>query len=103
PANWGAFGGALLVGNFGDGRINAFNVTTGAQLGTLSDKTGSPITILGLWGLLFGNGKSGGDTNTLYFCAGVPNGSITPRGLLGSIAPPAAITSILNAASQIGG
>jgi uncharacterized protein (TIGR03118 family) len=109
PANWGAFGGALLVGNFGDGTINAFNVTTGAQLGTLQTAgatplaAGPPIAIAGLWALVFGNGKSGGDTNTLYFTAGVPNGSTTPRGIFGSIAPPAAITSLVNAASLVSG
>jgi uncharacterized protein (TIGR03118 family) len=103
PANWGAFGGALLVGNFGDGTINAFNATTGTQLGTLQNSGGSPIAISGLWALIFGNGKSGGDTNTLYFTAGVPNGSSIPRGLLGSVAPPAAITSMVNAASILSG
>jgi uncharacterized protein (TIGR03118 family) len=103
PANWGAFGGALLVGNFGDGTINAFNATTGAQLGTLQTAAGTPIVISGLWALLFGNGKSGGDTSTLYFAAGVPNGSTVPRGILGSIAPPAAISSIVNSASIASG
>jgi uncharacterized protein (TIGR03118 family) len=99
PTIWGAFGGDLLVGNFGDGKINAYNATTGAWVGVLQNSTGSPIVNPGLWALLFGNGKSGGDTNTLYFSAGVPNGSTTPNGLIGSIAPPAAITSIVNAAS----
>lgn len=103
PANWGAFGGALLVGNFGDGTINAFNATTGVQLGTLQSAGGTPIAIAGLWALVFGNGKSGGDTNTLYFTAGVPNGSTVPRGIFGSIAPPAAITSLVNAASLVSG
>ena len=103
PANWGAFSGALLVGNFGDGTINAFNLSTGAQLGTLQSAGATPIAISGLWALVFGNGKSGGDTNTLYFTAGVPNGSSAPRGILGGIAPPAAITSIFNAASQLSG
>jgi len=103
PASWGAFGGALLVGNFGDGKINAFSATTGAPLGTLQNASGSPIVISGLWALIFGNGKSGGDSNTLYFSAGVPNGSSVPRGLIGSIAPPAAITSIVSAASLLPG
>ncbi len=103
PANWGAFGGALLVGNFGDGTINAFNATTGAQLGTLQSAGGTPIVISGLWALVFGNGKSGGDTNTVYFTAGVPNGSSVPRGIFGSIAPPAAITSLVSAASLVSG
>ncbi len=102
PAGWGAFGGALLVGNFGDGRINAFNATTGALLGTLQDANGNPIAIAGLWGLLFGNGTRA-DGNTLYFAAGMPNGSSLPRGLLGSIAPPSAITAVANAASWLTG
>jgi len=98
PAGWGAFGGALLVGNFGDGRINAFNPTTGAFLGALQDSTGNPIAISGLWGLMFGAGTRS-DPNTLYFVAGIPDGSSIPRGLLGSIAPPSAVTAIVNAAS----
>jgi uncharacterized protein (TIGR03118 family) len=98
PPAFGAFPGALLVGNFGDGTINAFDPSTGNQLGTLLDGTGKVISIPGLWALVVGNGKSGGDPNTVYFVAGVPNGSPTPRGVLGSIAPPAAITAIYNAA-----
>jgi uncharacterized protein (TIGR03118 family) len=102
PAGWGAFGGAVLVGNFGDGRVNAFNATTGALLGTLSDVGGNPLSIPGLWGLLFGTGTKT-DGNTLYFVAGVPAGSNAPRGLLGTIAPPSAITAVANAASwQLG-
>lgn len=102
PANWGAFGGALLVGNFGDGKINAFNLTTGAFLGALQDSTGNPIAISGLWGLLFGSGTKT-DPNTLYFVAGIPNGSSIARGLLGTIAPPSAVTAIVNAASWLPG
>jgi len=103
PAGWGAFGGDLLIGNFGDGRINAYNTSFGFYAGYLQDMNGNPITISGLWALIFGNGKSGGDTKTLYFLAGVPNGSSVPRGLIGSLAPPAAITSITNAASEVAG
>jgi uncharacterized protein (TIGR03118 family) len=99
PSGWGAFGGALLVGNFGDGKINAFNATSGALLGTLMNASSTAIVNAGLWALVFGNGKNGGDINTLYFTAGVPNGSGAMVGLLGSIAPPAAIQSVLNAAS----
>jgi uncharacterized protein (TIGR03437 family) len=102
PANWGRFGGALLVGNFGDGTINAYDAKTGAWLGVLSGKSGAALVNPGLWALVFGNGRNGGDTNTLYFTAGVPNGSTTPNGLFGSIAPPAAITAVTNAASLLG-
>jgi uncharacterized protein (TIGR03118 family) len=98
PAGWGAFGGALLVGNFGNGRINAFNLATGAPLGALSDSNGNPLSISGLWGLLFGAGTKA-DGNTLYFAAGVAAGTTVPRGLLGSIAPPSAVTAVANAAS----
>ncbi len=70
PANFGPFSGALLVGNFGDGRITAFNATTGAELGQLKGPNNLPITISGLWGLTFGNGGSAGATNNLYVTAG---------------------------------
>jgi uncharacterized protein (TIGR03118 family) len=103
PANWGAFGGAVLVGNFGDGKILAYNATNGNYLGMLKDAAGNPIAISGLWAIAFGNGGNGGDLNTLYFLAGQPNGSSVARGILGSIAPPAAITSVVSAASQIAG
>jgi uncharacterized protein (TIGR03118 family) len=103
PASWAAFGGDLLVGNFGDGRINAFNPASGALLGTLQGTSGTPIAIAGLWTLAVGNGGSGGDVNTLYFTAGRPDGSTTPRGILGSLAPPEAITAVLNAASELPG
>jgi uncharacterized protein (TIGR03118 family) len=70
PATFGRFGGALLVGNFGDGMINAYDTTTGTWLGTLTDQNGKNLVIDGLWGLQFGNGGSGGDVNSLYFTAG---------------------------------
>jgi uncharacterized protein (TIGR03118 family) len=70
PAGFGGFAGDLLVGNFGDGRINAYNPSTGAMVGTVLDTNGNPMSIQGLWGLIFGNGGSGGSTTTLYFTAG---------------------------------
>jgi uncharacterized protein (TIGR03118 family) len=82
PAGFGAFGNALLVGNFGDGKINAFNITTGAFLGTLNDELGSPIIIPGLWAISFGNGVGGGDTSALYFNAGYDG---ERHGLFGSL------------------
>jgi uncharacterized protein (TIGR03118 family) len=72
PSNFGDFSNDLLVGNFGDGTINAFNPSTGALLGTLQDGLGNPIVIPGLWGLAFGNGANQFDPNALYFTAG-PN------------------------------
>jgi len=82
PSGFGAFGNALLVGNFGDGKINAFNITTGASLGTLSDELGNPIIIPGLWAIAFGNGVGGGDTSALYFNAGYDG---ERHGLFGSL------------------
>jgi len=51
PSSFNEFAGALLVGNFGSGNVNAYDLSTGASLGTLNDKSGLPITIKGLWGL----------------------------------------------------
>lgn len=82
PSNFGTFSGDLLVGNFGDGRINAYDPTTGASLGQLDDMNGKPITIDGLWGLTFGNDANGGKSNVLYFTAG-PGGE--QHGLFGSL------------------
>ncbi len=75
PHSFGKFGGALLVGNFGDGAINAYHPRTGAFLGQLSDSHGTVIQIEGLWGLAF---RSEG--GPLYFTAG-PNDE--SHGLLG--------------------
>jgi len=73
PANFGPFSNALLVGNFGDGRIDAFDASTGASLGSLSKADGTPITVTGLWGIAFGNGINNQPLNTLFFAAGPAN------------------------------
>jgi len=72
PASFGTFANSILVGNLGDGRITAFDATTGALKGQLMNAAGQPIQIQGLWGLMFGNGGQGGQTNALYFASG-PN------------------------------
>jgi uncharacterized protein (TIGR03118 family) len=82
PADFGAFSNALLVGNFGDGRINAYDLKTGKFLGQLADAVGHPITNVGIWGMTFGNGAGGTKTDTLYFAAGI-NGEAD--GLVASI------------------
>jgi uncharacterized protein (TIGR03118 family) len=71
PANFGMFSNDILVGNFGDGRINAFDPVTGAFVGTISDVNGQAIENEGLWGIAFGNGANAGNVNSLYFAAGV--------------------------------
>jgi uncharacterized protein (TIGR03118 family) len=107
PESFGRFGGDLLVGNFGDGRINAFAPNQGEGdhhghhhghgkgngeggqhgqfefAGQLRDSSGTPITIDGLWSLQFGHGSANnGQTGTLFFTAG-PNGE--SHGLFGTI------------------
>jgi uncharacterized protein (TIGR03118 family) len=83
PSTFGTFGGDILVGNFGDGRINAFTPTTGQFLGQLRSLHG-PITIPGLWGLRFPTGSLNVTPNALYFTAG-PNREAD--GLLGDLTP----------------
>jgi uncharacterized protein (TIGR03118 family) len=84
PANFGGFSNDLLVGNFGNGRINAFNPKSGKFLGQLSGTNKKPIVNSDLWALQFGNGGSGGSPRTLYFDAGI-NGQLD--GLFGSLQP----------------
>jgi uncharacterized protein (TIGR03118 family) len=97
PPTFGKFANNLLVGNFGDGLINAYDATTGAFQGTLQDANGKNIALPGLWALYFGNGGNGGDKDTLYFTAG-PGGQ--KHGILGSIQanPNVAATGITSAA-----
>ena len=66
PAGFGPFAADLLVGNLGNGWINAFNPTTGKFLGTLDDSTGYPITIHELWGLMVGNTSFGGPSSVVF-------------------------------------
>jgi uncharacterized protein (TIGR03118 family) len=70
PAGFGSFGGSLLVGNFGDGRINAYEPVFGFSLGPIRDKHFQPIRIDGLWGIAFGNGLANQPVNTLFFASG---------------------------------
>jgi uncharacterized protein (TIGR03118 family) len=95
PAGFGDFGNALLVGNFGDGRIHAVDPTTGAERGTLSSSPGHPLVIDGLWGLAFGNGRTAGDANSLYFTAGPGDEA---HGLFGKVTANAAGTNPVSAA-----
>lgn len=70
PAGFGHFGGALLIGNFGDGCINAYDPVTFARIGQLLNRNLQPIRIDGLWGIAFGNGLNNQPVNTLFFAAG---------------------------------
>lgn len=72
PANFGALSGALLVGNFGNGTIAAFDPATHAFIDVMRNNKRKPLIVEKVWALLFGNGESLGDANALYFAAG-PN------------------------------
>ncbi len=87
PTGFGSFGGDLLVGNFGDGMINAFDPKSFAPVGQIQSAPGTAIANSGLWEIFFGQ-SGAGDPNTLYFAAGINGGK---DGLFGSIAvaPPA--------------
>ena len=82
PANFGKFSNMLLVGNFGDGRINVYDPATGAMQGTVSNNDGSAIVVPGLWALQFGNDLNSQPSNTLFYTAG-PGGEL--HGLYGRI------------------
>jgi uncharacterized protein (TIGR03118 family) len=71
PGNFGTFSDNILVGNFGDGRVTAFKVKDGARRGQISNASSVPISLEGLWGIAFGNGKAGNLKNGLYFAAGI--------------------------------
>jgi uncharacterized protein (TIGR03118 family) len=85
PQSFGAFSNDLLVGNLGDGHINAFDPRTGVFLGTVDDAAGQSITIPGLWGLTIGNDEGGGISDALYFTAGIGQ---EHHGLFGRIVSP---------------
>jgi uncharacterized protein (TIGR03118 family) len=84
PGSFGNWSGALLVGNFGDGRISAFSATSHAYLGQVSGRDGQPLEIDGLWALSPGNNGLAGSKNTIYFTAG-PGGEA--HGLFGYLLP----------------
>jgi uncharacterized protein (TIGR03118 family) len=102
PATFGPFGGSLLVGNFGDGKINAYNITTGKLTDTLHDTNGNALAIEGLWSLNFGSGARNEDPGTLYFTAGPGD---EKHGLLGSVqgVPNFPASGVLSAASFVSG
>jgi len=82
PPDFGAFSNDLLVGNVGDGRINAFDPNTGAWLGQLQDAAGNAVVLPDVWALAFGGGGGSGDPHTLFFTAGIQDEN---HGLFGSL------------------
>jgi uncharacterized protein (TIGR03118 family) len=85
PASYGVYGGDLLVGNFGSGRIDAYQALTPTHWvykGILRVATGAPITVDGLWAIAFGNDAAAGPSTSLYYAAG-PQGE--KHGVMGVI------------------
>jgi uncharacterized protein (TIGR03118 family) len=89
PPDFGTLGDTLLVGNFGDGRINAFDPGTGELVGTIANAAGEPFEVPGLWGIAFGNDVHNQPHATLFYAAGI-NGEV--NGVVGRLdvgdAPP---------------
>src|SRR5207302_6287724 len=91
PSSFGSIAGDLLVGNFGDGRINILGLNangTGTPMGQLLGANGSPIDIPGLWGLIQGNNGNGGSSNKIYFTAGPADESHGLFGVLQTVPEP---------------
>jgi uncharacterized protein (TIGR03118 family) len=84
PASFGKFAGRLLIGNFGDGTIGAYDLATGEMRGRLRQADGKPLTIDGLWGLSFGSGVLNQSVDALFFTAGPQDEA---HGLYGRIDP----------------
>lgn len=84
PANFGRFSNLILVGQFGSGKIAAFDPKTGEFRGMVRGEHGRPLIIEGLWALSFGNGAGAGPVNTLFFTAGIDDEA---HGLFGTITP----------------
>jgi uncharacterized protein (TIGR03118 family) len=95
PATFGMFPNAILVGNFGDGTINAFD-TAGKFLGQLTDSSNKALVNPGLWDMVFGGRGPSGDPGTLYLTAGGSNQPNFPAGgsttsVFASLVPTAAV------------
>jgi uncharacterized protein (TIGR03118 family) len=117
PADFGPLSNDLLIGNLGDGKINAFDAATGKLVGPVSDSHSDPIAVPGLWGIAFGNDSADQPHNTLFFAAGTNEGSdgeygridvgATPPVLNGTaavtvIAPSTTVSGTVTLTAQVG-
>ncbi len=84
PNGFGPFGGKVLIGEFGNGDIDVFDLPTGTFIDQIKDTSGAVIANGSLWDMVFGGGGSSGDQNTLYISAGLSN---EQHGLFAAIAP----------------
>lgn len=94
PATFAQFGGDVLVGNFGDGMINAFDPVTGAFLGTISNPSGTPIVNSGLWSIGFRAPGGTFDPNGLYFAAGINNEANGLFGVIQAVPEPSTLAFV---------
>jgi uncharacterized protein (TIGR03118 family) len=95
PASFGKFAGDLLVGNFGDGTISTFNLTTNAFDGLLPLQGGGPVTADGLWGIIPGNGHFGLASTKIYFSAGLNGESDGLFGVITAVPEPSTWATML--------
>jgi len=102
PAGFGEFGGALLVGNFGDGHVSAYDPTTHAFLGQLLGTDGQPLAIDGLWAIAPGNDGKAGSSARLYFTAGPDDESHGLFGVLTAVPEPSAVWLLFAGLAAIG-
>jgi uncharacterized protein (TIGR03118 family) len=91
PQSFGSYAGDLLVGNFGGGTINAYNLSNNSYVGQLEGTNGQPLVISGLWALTIGNGTSAGSTQDIYFTAGPNNQADGLVGVIGPVPEPSTL------------
>jgi uncharacterized protein (TIGR03118 family) len=101
PSSFGSFAGDLLVGNFGNGTINAFNLTTNTFDGQLRGFDGNPLSIQGLWALTVGNNGGAGNSQTLYFSAGPNDEEAGLFGLIQTVPEPSSVVLALIAVTAV--
>jgi uncharacterized protein (TIGR03118 family) len=92
PSGWGSLAGDVLIGNFGDGKINIFTpngTQTATSAGALMGSNGQPFAFPGLWSLVFGNGDSDKPVTTLFYTAGFASQT---DGVFGTITPSSSTT-----------
>ena len=92
PADFGSASGRLLVSNFGDGRINAFGISTGQFGSALSDAHGNPLSVPGVRGIVFGNDLNNQPHNTLFYAAGTNDEANGTFGRIDAGATPPVLT-----------
>jgi uncharacterized protein (TIGR03118 family) len=94
PSSFGALAGSLLVGNFGDGRISAYDLSTDTFAGLVDGVNGQPLAIDGLWALSVGNDGGAGSSQSLYFTAGPDDESHGVFGVMQAVPEPRSVAML---------